>query len=178
MMKNNLVSRSRPQRQTGRPAVSTQGLFPRAASQVATLPDPPQRATPPAAFALPASAITRFPALGRSHTPPVALIGSLPHPPEASGHSIGQSEMPVKWLRKRRTQGYCPGSSTQVTSAIGARGGKPSEKEIKLNQLLNSRKMFLYTHPEAFAGGGCWRTGKTSQERRERKKTTPRLADS
>ena len=57
---------------------------------------PPQRATPPAAITRHASAITRFPALGCGHTPPTALIGSLPHPPGASGYSIGPSGMSVK----------------------------------------------------------------------------------
>lgn len=83
-------------REAGQPPFSARGLFPLAASQGATQPDPPQRTTPPAALARPASAITRFPALGRSHTPPTALIGSLPHPPGASGHSIGLSGVPVK----------------------------------------------------------------------------------
>lgn len=80
----------------GQPPFSARGPFPLAASRDATQPDPPQRATPPAALARPASAITRFPALGRSPTPPTALIGSLPHPAGASGHSIGLSGVPVK----------------------------------------------------------------------------------
>ena len=83
-------------RGAGRPPFSARGLFSPAASRAATQPEPPQRATPPAAPTRPASAITRLPAPGRSHTPPTALIGSLPHPPGASGHSIGLSRMSVK----------------------------------------------------------------------------------
>lgn len=81
----------------GRPPFSARGLLSQAAPPAATQPDPPpQRATPPAAITRHASAITRFPALGCGHTPPTALIGSLPHPPGASGYSIGPSGMSVK----------------------------------------------------------------------------------
>lgn len=92
-----LVSRSRPQRQKGRlAALLCPGLFSRPAARAATLLDPPQCATPPAVVSRLASAITGFPAPGRSHTPPTTLIGLLPHPPWAFGHFIGLNGMPVK----------------------------------------------------------------------------------
>lgn len=83
-------------RRAGRSPLSASGLSRRAAQAAATLLDPAQCATPPAALHRPASAITRFPALGRSHTPPTVLIGSPPHPPGALGPFIGLNGMPVK----------------------------------------------------------------------------------
>ena len=73
-----------------------------------------QRDTPPAALARPASAITRFPALGRSHTPPTALIGSLLLPPGTSGLSIGLSGMSVKSYANDVLKGTVPGAPPKL----------------------------------------------------------------
>lgn len=79
-----------------------------------TPPSPAQRDTPPAALARPASAITRFPARGRSHTPPTALIGSLSHPPGTSGLSIGLSGMSVKSYANDVLKGTVPGAPPEL----------------------------------------------------------------